>query len=310
MLRIQRLCKKYGSFQALDGLDLEVKQGQLYGFVGSNGAGKTTTMKIISGLLKADYGEVWIGGVDALKNTKYLKNSIGYMPDFFGVYDNLKAIEYMEFYASVYHISGKEARKLCLELMDLVNLSDKADSYVDGLSRGMKQRLCLARSLVHNPSLLLLDEPASGLDPKARYDMKEILRNLSDMGKTILISSHILTELTQMCTHIGIIQTGRMLRSGSVDQVMTELDGSRQLEITLVQPDERALFLLKEHPSAGNIEVKENKISLDFTADPVEEQKLLKLLVEGDIPVRGFKRLEGSLESVFLELIDGGGAKI
>lgn len=310
MLRIQRLCKKYGSFQALDGLDLEVKQGQLYGFVGSNGAGKTTTMKIISGLLKADYGEVWIGGVDALKNTKYLKNSIGYMPDFFGVYDNLKAIEYMEFYASVYHISGKEARKLCLELMDLVNLSDKADSYVDGLSRGMKQRLCLARSLVHNPSLLLLDEPASGLDPKARYDMKEILRNLSDMGKTILISSHILTELTQMCTHIGIIQTGRMLRSGSVDQVMTELDGSRQLEITLVQPDERAVLLLKEHPSAGNIEVKENKISLDFTADPVEEQKLLKLLVEGDIPVRGFKRLEGSLESVFLELIDGGGAKI
>lgn len=310
MLRIQRLCKSYGKFLALDGLELEVKEGQLYGFVGSNGAGKTTTMKIVSGLLKADYGDVFIGGVNALKDTKYLKKSIGYMPDFFGVYDNLKAIEYMEFYASIYNINGKEARKLCLELMDLVNLSDKADSYVDGLSRGMKQRLCLARSLIHNPSLLLLDEPASGLDPKARYDMKEILRNLSDMGKTILISSHILTELAEMCTHIGIIKAGRMLRSDSVEQVFTELADSETLEISLVEPDERAVLLLKEHPSSSNIIIKKNKINLNFPSDPVEEQGLLKLLVERDIPIRGFRRLEGSLESLFLELTDGGGGRI
>ncbi len=169
MLQIENLFKRYGNFTALNGLNLSIPKGDLFGFVGPNGAGKTTTMRIVSGLLAADGGTVLVDGVDALKDTKKLKEKIGYMPDFFGVYDNLKALEYMEFYASIYGLVGKEARKLCLELMDLVNLVDKASFYVDDLSRGMKQRLCLARSLIHNPELLILDsrhrdltrEPAS-----------------------------------------------------------------------------------------------------------------------------------------------------
>ena len=223
MIEIKKLYKHYGDFVALNNLDLSIGKGELFGFVGPNGAGKTTTMRILSGLLKADGGEVYIGEVNALEDNQALKKKIGYMPDFFGVYDNLKAIEYMEFYASIYGITGKKARKLCMELMELVNLSDKAEFYVDSLSRGMKQRLCLARSLVHNPDLLILDEPASGLDPRARFEMKGILKNLNDMGKTIIISSHILSELAEMCTTIGIIEKGSMITKGTVDEIMSRL---------------------------------------------------------------------------------------
>ena len=216
MLEIKQLCKYYGDFLAVNHLDLSIENGEIFGFVGPNGAGKTTTMKIISGLLKASSGEVFIDGTNALKDAKQLKQKIGYMPDFFGVYDNLKAIEYMEFYASMYGIVGKKAKQISRELMALVNLSDKENSYVDGLSRGMKQRLCLARSMVHNPDLLILDEPASGLDPRARFEMKEILKNLKDMGKTIMISSHILPELAEICTTIGIMEHGQLLLQGKL----------------------------------------------------------------------------------------------
>ena len=172
MLVIKNLEKSYGNFKALNGLNLEIEKGEIFGFIGPNGAGKSTTMKIVSGLLSPDSGEVYVDGIDAIKNNKELKDKIGYMPDFFGVYDNLRAIEYLEFYASIYGIVGEEARKLSMDLLELVNLQDKWDANVDGLSRGMKQRLCLARCLVHNPELLILDEPASGMDPRARFEMK------------------------------------------------------------------------------------------------------------------------------------------
>ena len=182
MLEIKNLNKKFGKFQALNNMSMMIEKGELFGFVGPNGAGKTTTMRIVAGLLSADSGEVLLDGENLLSDSRKLKGKIGYMPDFFGVYDNLKAIEYMEFFASIYGINGKAAKSLSYELMELVNLSGKEDCYVDTLSRGMKQRLCLARSLVHNPELLILDEPASGLDPRARFEMKEILSNLREMG--------------------------------------------------------------------------------------------------------------------------------
>jgi len=302
MLRIQHLYKSYGNFTALNSLSLHVEKGELYGFVGANGAGKTTTMKIAAGLLLADHGEVYVGGIDVRKEPKKLKEKIGYMPDFFGVYDNLKAIEYMEFYASIYNINGKEARKLCLELMDLVNLQDKADRYVDSLSRGMKQRLCLARCLVNNPELLILDEPASGLDPNARFDMKEILKNLCEMGKTIIISSHILSELAEMCTSIGIIKNGEMVLSDSVEGIFSAITMANPVVIQVTEGMDQAANLIKEHPLTGQITIKEPTIKFEFRGEAQDEADLLKMLILQGVSVNGFKREEGNLESLFIEL--------
>lgn len=305
MLKIKNLYKQYGKFTALNGLNLEIEEGELFGFVGPNGAGKTTTMRIVAGLLAADSGEVYVDGIDGLREQQKIKEKIGYMPDFFGVYDNLKAMEYMEFYASIYGITGKEARKLCYELMELVNLSDKADSYVDGLSRGMKQRLCLARSLVHNPKLLILDEPASGLDPRARFEMKEILRNLSSMGKTILISSHILPELAEMCSTIGIIEQGSMVVKGAVDEIMQKMTTSNPLVMKIVEGQELAVRILKENPLVENISIKEDCISIGFRGGKYEEAGLLHDLVREDILLSSFAREEGNLEALFMQLTEG-----
>ncbi len=307
MLEIENLYKYYGNFAALDGLNLSIKKGELFGFVGPNGAGKTTTMRIISGLLRADKGSVHIGDIDALKDTRHLKDKIGYMPDFFGVYDNLKVIEYMEFYASIYGITGKSAHSLCLELLDLVNLSDKINLYVDDLSRGMKQRLCLARSLIHNPQLLILDEPASGLDPRARFEMKEILKNLIDMDKTIIISSHILPELAEMCTSIGVIQSGQMVLCGAVDEILSMMSSANPLVITMVAQVEQAITFLKEQPLVETLSYKDSTIRVDFKGDTCEEAALLQNLVAQNLPVCAFGREEGSLESLFMQITQNGG---
>lgn len=245
MLVIRDLEKTYGKFKALNKLDLEIKQGEIFGFIGPNGAGKSTTMKIVSGLLSPDSGEVYVDGMDAIKNNRKLKEKIGYMPDFFGVYDNLKASEYLEFYGSIYGITGKEIRDLSMDLLELVNLQDKYNAYVDGLSRGMKQRLCLARCLIHNPQLLILDEPASGMDPRARFEMKNILKNLRDMGKTILVSSHILSELGEICTNIGVIESGKMVCQGTVEEIMSAVSGNHPIIITVTEKTQEAIKLLK-----------------------------------------------------------------
>lgn len=309
MLKIHNLTKEYGKLTALDGLDLEIKKGELFGFVGPNGAGKTTTMKIVAGLLTADRGEVCVGGVDALNDNKGLKSKIGYMPDFFGVYDNLKVIEYMEFYASIYGIEGKQAKKHCNELLELVQLDDKVNHYVDGLSRGMKQRLCLARSLVHDPELLILDEPASGLDPRARFEMKTILKNLIDMDKTILISSHILPELAQMCTSIGIIEKGKMVLKGTVDNIMANLNASNALVMRFQSNQENGIKVLKDNKRVSNISILGNKISIAFNGTAVEEVALLASLVHNDVGVSSFTREEGNLESLFMEITNQQGGE-
>ncbi len=217
MLTVRNLHKIYGKYHALSGLDMNVGDGALYGFVGPNGAGKTTTLKIMTGLLGAEEGSVTINGKDALRDLGELKGMIGYVPDFFGVYDNLTVAEYMSFFASCYQLDGLMARKRYTALLEQVGLEDKLDFYVDGLSRGMKQRLCLARALIHDPAILILDEPTSGLDPRTRFEFKEILSELRSTGKTIIISSHVLSELAEMCTDIGIIDQGRMVLEGNGD---------------------------------------------------------------------------------------------
>lgn len=220
MVDIEELTKRYGKFVALDHMNLHIDKGEIFGFVGPNGAGKTTTMRIMCGLLKATSGKVTIDGVDALGRPADVKRKIGYVPDFFGVYDNLKVMEYMDFYGSMYGMSKWEVEKVADKYLELVALQDKKDEFVDSLSRGMKQRLCVARALIHDPELLVLDEPSSGLDPRSRHDMKNILRDLKEMGKTIVISSHILPELSEMCTSIGVIDHGKIVASGSVDEIV------------------------------------------------------------------------------------------
>lgn len=302
MLVIKNLVKKFGKFHALDGLNLEISKGEIFGFVGPNGAGKTTTMKIISGLLKADSGEVYVDGVDALKNYKDLKSKIGYMPDFFGVYDNLKTMEYMEFYASIYGITGTEASRLCMELLDMVHLSDKANNYVDHLSRGMKQRLCLARSLVHQPELLILDEPASGLDPRARMEMKDILKELHNRGITILISSHILPELAQMCSNIGIIEKGKMVVVGTIDDVLTARGTARPIIMKITKNLEKAVGIFNENNLVLSVTILENSISILFEGNEMEESILLASLIGNGVLISSFSREESDLESLFLQI--------
>lgn len=302
MLEIRNLNKKFGKFQALNNMSMMIDEGELFGFVGPNGAGKTTTMRIVAGLLAADSGEVLLDGENVLFDNRRLKGKIGYMPDFFGVYDNLKAIEYMEFFASIYGIVGREARSLSLELMELVNLAGKEDCYVDTLSRGMKQRLCLARSLVHNPELLILDEPASGLDPRARFEMKEILRNLREMGKTILISSHILPELAEMCSQIAIVERGRLVVQGSVDEITCRVNDSQPVLIKVLENQENALQLIRENPHVQSVSYTEEHISVILRGGEREQAELLKYLFERQIPVCDFHQADGNLESIFMEI--------
>ncbi len=305
MLKITNLVKRYGKFTAVDNLSMEISEGQIFGFVGANGAGKTTTMRIVAGLLQPTSGEILVDGTDILSSSRKVKKKIGYMPDFFGVYDDLKVVEYMNFYSGIYGIPYRERKGISDQLLELVDLSHKKDFYVDSLSRGMKQRLCLARSLIHDPRLLILDEPASGLDPRARVEMKNILRELKNMGKTILISSHILSELAEMCTVIGIIDKGRLSACGSVKEIIDKLTRTGKLKIKVRDRVEQAVKLLQEQPSIGEIVVNGDIVEADTGADEQLLSEMLKRLVTQDIPVVTFAREGGSLESVFMQLTEG-----
>lgn len=302
MLEIKNLVKRYNKFIAVNNLNLSIEDKSLFGFIGPNGAGKTTTMKIIVGLLKATSGSVIINDIDVLANPNKLKEKVGYVPDFFGVYDNLKVDEYMDFYAGTYYIPYKDRKQIIDNLLDIVNLTDKKDSYVDLLSRGMKQRLCLARSLIHNPEILVLDEPASGLDPRARVDIKEVLKQLREMGKTIMISSHILSELSEMCTSIGIIDKGQIIVSGTVNDIMKKLTCQKIISIKLLDKIDNLMTLLLENPQVSNISQGTDTIEFSFDGEDIDTSRLLSEIVRNDIPVISFKEKEGNLEEIFMQV--------
>lgn len=305
MLAIDNLVKNYGKFRAVDNLCMQIPDGSIFGFVGPNGAGKTTTMKIMAGLLSADGGSVFIQGIDAIKNPQLLREKIGYMPDFFGVYDNLRVSEYMDFYAGTYYIPYQDRPEIIDNLLELVDLTEKKDAYVDSLSRGMKQRLCLARSLIHDPDILILDEPASGLDPRARLEMKEILKQLGSLGKTVIISSHILPELAEMCTEIGIIDGGKLQARGTVNEIMQMLSKTRRIYVKPLSGMETLLGLLREKPQVGDI--LENTTDLEFGFDGDDEAlaRLLTDIVSAGVPLTGFKEKDGNLEEIFMQVTGG-----
>lgn len=313
MLTIQNLTKTYGKYLAVNNLNLHINKGEIFGFVGPNGAGKTTTMRIVCGLLKPTRGNVLVDGIDALKNSSDVKRKIGYVPDFFGVYHNLKVMEYMEFYGSMYGMSYSDIEEISEGLLELVNLSDKKDAFVDKLSRGMQQRLCVARSLIHNPDLLILDEPNSGLDPRARFEMKEVLKNLGSMGKTIIISSHILPELSELCTSIGVMERGRLITAGSVDEIMKAPNMNQSIHILarVEGYEDRNLenayieSILQSNPFVTKVQIMQDEFLVSFTGNDEERSKMIKNLFDHNIMVSNYYKEKENLETLFLNLTGG-----
>lgn len=313
MVEIEELTKRYGRFLALDHVNFHINKGDIFGFVGPNGAGKTTTMRIMCGLIKATSGNVVIDGVNVLKRPAEVKRLIGYVPDFFGVYDNLKVMEYMEFYGSMYGMRKADVVDASERLLELVNLQDKHEAFVDSLSRGMKQRLCVARSLIHDPEFLILDEPGSGLDPRSRVDMWNLLKRLSAMGKTIMISSHILPELSEMCDSIGVLDHGRMVASGNVDEILDHSDAVSPVRIkgymlgmSAETSMDRISVIIKERFDVDRIIVRDDEIFVYYTGSRERDSELLRSLVDNGVHIHQFYRDRGDLESLFLEITGGG----
>jgi ABC-2 type transport system ATP-binding protein len=304
MLRVEGLQKRYGQFEAVKEMSFTLEPGSIFGFVGPNGAGKTTTMKMIATLLKPTNGRAFIGDLEVTGNPAAARKNLGYMPDFFGVYDDLKVTEYMEFYADCHHVPSAGRPKLIGDLLELVNLAHKQDAYVDSLSRGMKQRLCLARCLVHDPAVLLLDEPASGLDPRARIEMRELLQELQRMGKTILISSHILSELSEMCTHIGIVTNGRLMVSGPVNEVLRQA-GARVIEIRVTGDLTQALEVARSVPGVTDVRIESDFCRIVVDGDEAAVAHLLGALVNQGIQVYHFAESKSKLEDVFMAITGG-----
>lgn len=308
MIKVEGLRKIYGKTEALKGVSFEIEQGSIFGFVGPNGAGKTTTLKILATLMVPTEGKAYIDGVDVTKYPKKVRSLMGYMPDFFGVYERIKVTEYLDFYASCYGISRGKRKSIIADLLELTDLSYKADAYVDSLSRGMKQRLCLARSLVHDPKVLLLDEPASGLDPRARVEMRELLRELKNMGKSIIISSHILPELAELCTEVGIIEGGELIAVGSVDDITAQLQQEKLIQVKVQEKIIVARAMIEENPWVVAVnETADGVLQVRFSGDGEEQQKLLRTLVLAELPVLSFAESSNSLEDLFMQITKGVG---
>ena len=308
MIETRDLTKKYGDLYALDRLTLRLEPGDVYGYIGPNGSGKTTTMRILATLLNPSWGEASVCGYSIYTGSKDIRRAIGYMPDFFGVYDDMKVIEYLEFFAAAYRIKGPQRRKKCESVLELVDLGYKRDALVTSLSRGMTQRLGLARVLLHEPQVLLLDEPASGLDPRARIEMRELLKELRSMKKTIMVSSHILPELADICNKIGIIERGKLLFNGDVDAAIAQV---RQKRVYLLAvADERNEEAAKALDSFGetaktDILQKGTVVKVTLKEGNDDGSFLPERLIQMGFRLKMFKEEEINLEDVFMGITKG-----
>ena len=309
IIETRNLTHRYGKLTAVNDMSLQIEQGGIFGFIGPNGAGKTTTMRILSTLLRPTAGDAWVGGCSVRKDPRGVRRQIGYMPDFFGVYDEMKVWEYLDFFGACYDLPGAKRRALIDDLLQLVDLSHRRDDYVDSLSRGMKQRLCLARTLVHDPRVLILDEPASGLDPRARIEIRELLRELQAMGKTIFFSSHILLEVAEVCTTIGIIEAGSLVACGSLDEIQRHRR-TRRVCIALTGRAEEAMALLHDAPGILDVQLARQaprrfELEAGFDGDDAMQTAILTRLIQGGLPVVGFDEVKVELEDVFMQVTRG-----
>jgi ABC-2 type transport system ATP-binding protein len=308
MIETRDLTKMYGDLYALDRLTIKLEKGDVYGFIGPNGAGKTTTMRILATLLNPTWGEATVCGYSIYNGAKDIRRLMGYMPDFFGVYDDMKVIEYLEFFAAAYRIKGLERRRKCEQVLELVDLGYKRDALVTSLSRGMTQRLGLARVLLHEPQVLLLDEPASGLDPRARIEMRGLLKELRSMGKTILVSSHILPELADICNKIGIIERGKLLFDGDVDSAIRQVRQRTILRIAVGNGlNHLAKDQLQSHADIATVEMKDGEDILRVTLkeDVQDGSFIADLLVKNGFRLKMLQEEEIDLEDVFMGITKG-----
>lgn len=310
MIKTIDLTKKYGDFYAIKGIELDLDQGDVFGFIGPNGAGKTTTMRIIATLLNPTWGEAYVCGNSIYTKPKEIRRLVGYMPDFFGVYDDMKVIEYLEFFAAAYRINGAARTKVCNEMLELVDLEFKRNAFANTLSRGQTQRLGLARVLLHNPQVLLLDEPASGLDPRARIQMRNLLKRLRDMGKTIIVSSHILPELADVCNKIGIIDRGVLEVNASVSEVIKQVKQKTTLLIAVAGDNDAAGKTLEQADLVETIESRVDHLLVTLKKDVEDYSDLPTLLVQAGHKITMFREEEINLESAFMALTKGMGQQI
>ncbi|MCA9136729.1 MAG: ABC transporter ATP-binding protein [Planctomycetales bacterium] len=305
MITLTGFGKDYGEFTAVKELDLHIEAGETFGFIGPNGAGKSTTIRFLATLLRATRGRGEVAGCDVMADPVGVRQAVGYMPDNFGVYDGMRVWEFLDFFAVAYRIGRKERKQIIDNVLELLDLTHKRDDFVNGLSRGMKQRLCLAKTLVHDPPVLILDEPASGLDPRARVEVKELLKELRRMGKTILISSHILTELADCCTSIGIIERGQLLMSGPIDSVYRQIRRNRHVEIQFVKNEEAGMSILRSSPFLRSIEHLPTCILAELETDDEGLATLMETMIAEGVRMRSFNDRAPTLEDVFMTVTKG-----
>lgn len=305
MIEIRQFHKKYGDFTAVESLDLSIGTGELFGFIGPNGAGKSTTIRFLATLLQPTSGDATVNGFSVRSQPLDVRKSVGYMPDNFGVYDGMKVWEFLDFFAVAYKIPRTRRRQVIGDVLELLDLTHKRDDFVNGLSRGMKQRLCLAKTLVHDPPVLILDEPSSGLDPRARLEVKALLKELSRMGKTILISSHILTELADCCTSIGIVERGRLLLHGPMEEVYRRIHRNRLVEIKVNDRLEAALAIVRSQPETLSVDATDHTLRVELASDDEHLARLLSQLLAAGVPVRSFADKDPTLEDVFMLVTKG-----
>jgi ABC-2 type transport system ATP-binding protein len=305
MIEITNFAKHYGDFVAVANLNLKIAAGEMFGFIGPNGAGKSTTIRFLATLLKATHGEALVNGHSVTRDPIAVRRSVGYMPDNFGVYDGMKVWEFLDFFAVAYQVPAARRKQVLTDVLELLDLTHKRDDYVNGLSRGMKQRLCLAKTLVHDPPVLILDEPASGLDPRARLEVKALLKELRKMGKTILISSHILVELADCCTSIGIIERGQLLLHGPIDKVYRKITNNRHIEIRFTGNPEAGVSLVRSDPHVKNVEVNTRSCTMEMAGADADVQRLMRQLVAADCGLISFAEKEPTLEDVFMMVTKG-----
>jgi ABC-2 type transport system ATP-binding protein len=299
------LTRRFGKVVAVDDLNLQVPSGALYGLIGPNGAGKTTTLRMLAGLLEPSEGEIQLHGQTVNSDWRELHRQIGYMPDFFGVYEDMLVWEYLDFFARCYDLPAARRKAVIDDLLELVDLQGKREAYVQTLSRGMRQRLCLAHALVQDPQVLLLDEPASGLDPRARVEMRELLKELSAMGKTIILSSHILSELAELCTSVAIIERGKIVAGGSLNEISKIMQEARRLTIQVLTDPEVAAVVLSTQPGVGEVVIQGQTLETGFAGDENATADLLDTLVKQGVRIIAFKEQTSGLEEIFLRLTKG-----